>query len=110
MQRRGYRVGDLLWVGQGSQRHEESPVFERIQRAPSNLQGKPGLPGPAGARKGHDPGPGQQIGQLGDLLVASYEARELRRQVVRLATQRFDRWELRRKAFDEKLSQPLGPR
>jgi hypothetical protein len=81
-QHRGERVRHALFVGHGRQLHEPHAVGEFEEQARAHLQRQARFPRAAHAHeRGQAPG-AERFADVGDLLLAADEARELRGQVV----------------------------
>ena len=100
---------DLRGVAERRQLREPHAVRVAVHEPAGSLQHQPGLAGPARADEGHQPVPLDERRHLGELLVASDEARQLDRQVRTARAQRPKRREVSFEVADDDLVDLLRP-
>ena len=106
-QRRQDRCRDQARIADRLERDEPDPIRESLGNVCRELERETRLARAARSGECQEPGAPQEIARLAQLGVASDEARELGRQVVRPAIERADRRELGPFALDHQLADPL---
>ena len=91
----------------GAERHEVDAVGELVKDRGRDSQAQARLAGAPGPGQSEQPGPGQQLRGLTNLVVAADEARQLCGQVVRRRLQGLQRWKIVGETVDDELEQPL---
>ncbi len=66
----------------GARSIHHAPSGNRSNCSSGHLEGEPRLAAPSRAAEGHEPGLPEDRAQLGQLAIAAYEARKLRRQIA----------------------------
>jgi len=99
---------DQLGLCNRRQRHEHHPGVEAATHALGYGQGQPGLADPTRPVEGDQPGPVEEAGDLGDLLLPAHERGELHRQVPGPGAHGPGGREVGREPLDHQVVQVLG--